>query len=930
MGGLIERSAALGVVGDALARAASGKGGTVVLSGGAGLGRTALLRHARENAVALGFRVLASSPTPVTVGHSQAVVRDWLAPLARAARPGQRPFDGPAAGLAEALRSGAQDHPAWELAPLDYALTWLLDNLTDDGPVLLAVDDAQWADPRSLELLDLLSARVALTPALLVLAVRAGETPTAPDVLDRILGRAAVIEPEPLSRWGVGELVRESADSPAARLGTAELHRRTGGVPFLVRELLRAGTVDEVPRTVVEWVADRLGRLDEATAALARTVAVLADEASFDALAALDGVPVAALADPLDVLAEAGLVRLGLWRARSACPLLGEALLGALTPTARSDLHRRAADLLVSLERPPQVVAGHLVHTLPHDDPEVVALLREAAEASLAAGRPTQAAQQLLRAVGETPPEDTDPELVALAASAHLSAGLPEEALLLWRQAQERGRTDEQRAAWLTAMGEVQMSLGECEGARACYRAAHGALVGAGLDGSGPEGRLLLARAGMARAMSDGTPSELGERVAQVTARDPAADTHADRLLLGLAACQLALRGEDRESARTLALRALGDGALLREETSEGIGFHLAAGVLTWTEAYAESSRVLDAAVEDSRARGSVLGFCASSTGLGLVHLRQGRFGEALACFDAALQRRAGGWQQEGDPTVAGAVLAHLGLGQTDAARSLEPALRRTSHRDQLVGAHTIAAAGRVRAARGDHEHALEDFLRAGRLMGGSPDNAAVVEWRELAVWSLLALDRRAEAVELSALALAHARRWGAPRALGFALRTRAQVLPRAEAEAHLREALDLVLPAGLVDHTARTEVDLGRLLLADRSRRADAVALLRSGVEHARAAGALPVTRRATPLLARLGVRLTDGPRSPLDALTPGERRVVELAASGLTNRQVAQELVVTVKAVEWHLSNAYRKLRVTSRDQLAGMLYGSSSSDM
>lgn len=929
MGGLIERSAALGVVGDALARAASGRGSTVVLSGGAGLGRTALLRHARKNAAALGFRVLASSPTPVTVGHSQAVARDWLAPLARAARPGQRPFDGPATGLAEALRSGAQDHPAWELARLDYALTWLLDNLTDHAPVLLAVDDAQWADPRSLELLDLLSARVALTGVVLALAVRAGEAPSGPDPLDRVLGRAAVVEPEPLSRWGVGELVRESAGSPAAGLDAAELHRRTGGVPFLVRELLRAGTVDEVPRTVVEWVADRLGRLDDATAELARTVAVLADEASLDALAAVRGVTVAALADPLDALAAAGLVRLGLWRARPACPLLAEALLGAMTPSARSDLHRRAAALLVSLERPPQVVAGHLVHTLPHDDPEVVALLREAAEASLAAGRPADAAQQLLRAVGETPPADTDPALVALAASAHLTAGLQEEALLLWREAQERGPTGEQRAAWLAAMGEVQMSLGDCEGARACYRAAHGALVEAGRDGSGPDGRLLLARAGMAQALLDGTSSVPGETVAQVLDREPAADTHADRLLLGLAACGLALRGEDRESARALARRALGDSALLREETSEGTGFHLTAGVLTWADAYAESSRVLDAAVEDSRARGSVVGFCAASTGLGLVHLRQGRFGEALARFDAALQRRAGGGQQVGDPTVAGAVLAHLGLGQTDAARALEPALRRASRRGQLVDAHTIATAGRVRAADGDHEHALDDFLRAGRMMGGSPDNASVVEWREPAVWSLLALDRRAEAEELSALALEHARRWGAPRAVGVALRTRAQVLPRDEAEAHLREALDLVRPAGLVDHIARTEVDLGRLL-ADRSRRADAVALLRSGVEHARAAGALPVTRRATRLLTRLGVRLTDGAGSPLDALTPGERRVVELAASGLTNRQVARELVVTVKAVEWHLSHAYRKLGVGSRDQLAGMLYGSSSSDM
>jgi DNA-binding NarL/FixJ family response regulator len=601
-----------------------------------------------------------------------------------------------------------------------------------------------------------------------------------------------------------------------------------------------------------------------------------------------------------------------------------------MPPSGRSALHRRAADHLTRMRRPRQVIAAQLLHTLPGEDPEVVAVLRAAAAESLAAGAPAVAARQLLRAVGETRPEDTDPALVAQAAAAHRTAGLCEQALHLWRQAQDRATSPDQRAGWLTDMGDVQLTLGDREAARTSYRSALGALVDAGRDRSSPQARLVHARSGLARAWYDGLGTDLTGAVGAATARPPAEDTQADRLLLGLAACQLALRGEDRDSARSLALRALGDGALLREETADGPGFLAAAGVLTWAGAYEEAMQVLDAAADDSQARGSALGLGTASTGRGFVHLRRGRLREALTCFDLALQRREEGWESCGGPALAGTVLTLLGQGRLEEACALEHDLRGVSGRGGPGGAQPVATAGLLRATSGDHEQALEDYRRAATLMGGFPDNASVVEWRELSVGSLLALDRRAEAEDVSAEALEHARRWGAPRALGFALRTRARVLSLEDAEAHLREAVALMCSAGIADHTARAEVDLGRLLLRDRARRAEALSLLRTGAERARSAGARPVFRRAARVLARFGVRLGEAHESPLGTLTRGERRVVELAASGLTNRQIAQRLAVTVKAVEWHLSNAYRKLAVSSRVQLAGVLYGSSSSDM
>jgi hypothetical protein len=145
-------------------------------------------------------------------------------------------------------------------------------------------------------------------------------------------------------------------------------------VPFLVHELLREGTAGGTPQTVVESLRHRLGRLGAPAVQLARTVAVLGDEASFDAVADLTAQSVADIADPLEVLVDAGVLAVGMWRAWPAHPLVREAILSALTPSQRSDLHRKAAAHLTALGRPRQAVASHLLHTLPGEDPAVVEL----------------------------------------------------------------------------------------------------------------------------------------------------------------------------------------------------------------------------------------------------------------------------------------------------------------------------------------------------------------------------------------------------------------------------------------------------------------------------------------------------------------------------------------------------------------------------
>jgi DNA-binding CsgD family transcriptional regulator len=927
MGGLIERTAETSAVRDLLARAREGRGSSLLLRGAAGIGRSAVVEHAQEMARESGFTVLSAFPTPVSSTLPLGLVHDWLGPLVRAVRPGAPPFDGPAAELAEAMAAASRPHPVWNLAALDHAVTWALESLCAARPVLLTVDDVQWLDAGSLQLLDLVSARVRSTPLALVLALRGGEPTGFPEILERLASRAVSLELRPLTVAGLEQLRhRPDRASGAAPLSAEELHRLTGGIPFLAREILRSDQ-DGAPAEVVDWLHERLGRLGEPAVSVARATAVLGHEAELDAVAALTDLDVADLADPLAQLHAADVLEVERWRARPAHPVLAEALLRGLSPSQRSHLHQAAAAHLGACDAPAEVVAGHLLHTVPREDPAVVELLRAVGRRELEDGAPDVAARLLVRAASETRPEDTTCEVLGESATACLLAGRPAAAFELWTLAVDRAGDAATRAGLLVRLGDARMAFGHRAEASDAYTRAEALLAEGGHGPGSPELSGLRARRSLVRAWCDGVTPEPAHTLDPTLRRPAESDTHTDRQLFALAALDRALCGNGRAAARGLALRALGGGLLLREETADGTGFYTAPAVLSWADAHAESLQALNAAVKDAHQRGSVPGIATATSWRGLVHLRQGRLRQARGDFQAALGLRAQGWPGFAEPALAGAALTRLALGQDDDALALETALRAAAARGQFVGAFPLAAAGLIRATYGDHEHALKDYRRAGRLMGSHPDNGSIVEWRELSVWSLKALGRLDEARDVALEATHHARVWGAPRGLGIALRALAQVSPRDEAVALLREAADLFDAGTCVDHRARAWTDLARLLLdGDAAERDEAVALLRRALAHGRADRVPPVVLRATRLLVRAGEQVSDPSADPAASLTPGERRVVELAASGHTNRQIAQKLFVTVKAVEWHLSNAYRKLTISSRAELAAALYGES----
>ena len=162
------------------------------------------------------------------------------------------------------------------------------------------------------------------------------------------------------------------------------------------------------------------------------------------------------------------------------------------------------------------------------------------------------------------------------------------------------------------------------------------------------------------------------------------------------------------------------------------------------------------------------------------------------------------------------------------------------------------------------------------------------------------------------------ARRWGAPGALGSALRARGLVLGDQRGEESLRDAAAVLGGSICKLEHARALVELGATLRRTGHRR-EARDPLRSGLEQARICGAAPLATRAEEELRATGASPRDVIRAGVDVLTASERRVAQLAAGGMTNKQIAQTLFVTVKTVETHLHRAYQKLDVSSRAQLA-----------
>jgi DNA-binding CsgD family transcriptional regulator len=275
--------------------------------------------------------------------------------------------------------------------------------------------------------------------------------------------------------------------------------------------------------------------------------------------------------------------------------------------------------------------------------------------------------------------------------------------------------------------------------------------------------------------------------------------------------------------------------------------------------------------------------------------------------------------------------LAHVLLerGKIDEAEEVIDAVRV----DELLPGHRIQplhGRGRVRLATGAADQALADFVAAGEC-AESVDirNPAYIPWRSESALALRQLDRVDEARALARDELELSRRWGAPRTIGVSLRALGVVEGGEAGEQLLREAVDVLANSPARLEQARALIDLGAVLRRGNSR-SEARQFLRQGIELAHRCGGTALVERANLELAATGAHPRTIMLSGLDALTASERRVAQMAAKDMSNKDIAQALFVTVKTVEQHLGRVYRKLEISSRRQLGAALGGAAEAPM
>jgi DNA-binding CsgD family transcriptional regulator/tetratricopeptide (TPR) repeat protein len=939
---LLEREREVERVRAALRAVRRHAGGTLVIEGAAGIGKSRLLEEARVQASRLGVRVLNARATELEQGFPFGVVRQLFERPLLEADTGERDrWLAGAAALAADVLTGAPPTASSEsgVGPSagdpgyawQHGLYWLASNLAADAPLALVVDDLQWCDAPSASALAFTARRLEDQPLALILATRPLDPALTPEAA-ALAGDpdAELMRPSSLTEGAIAALIAARlADDPDDRFVRASLEV-TGGNPFLVGELLTelaargleptAAVAPDVgaivPRGIANAVLLRLARLAPEAAALARTVSALGDGAQVGDAARLAGLTGVDLEAAMAALVSAGVVEPG-GTVRFTHPILRAAIYGDLIPPERERLHHAGASILRERGAPADQVAAQVMHTEPAGDPEAVAVLRAAAHRALALGDATGAAALLSRALDEPPIDADRPAVVLALGQARARAGAPD-AVAPLTEIVERGQDPTAIAVAAIELGGMLFFAGRPAEGAATLRRAQERLPA----GEPAREQLKVALLGL----SSTSASARREAEATIAAlRDPGGPARnvLEATTLATLAMEEVLNLRSASTAIDLAQRAIAAGLPVEPHRGENWA-NLALAALAAAGDFDAARRAADEILARARARGAALTVVAISALRARIGVRRGDLAAAQADAQAAIELAPDLLGAEFLVlAVSAAVLAGLDRDETpDALRRLIDRADVRSDTEFLPSSVLRYASGVLRAAAGNHEAAIEE-LRGGALdhpMFGAK-NPAVVPWRSAAALSLADLGRHDEARTLAVDEVRRAQSFGAPREIGVALRAHALVGPGAERSQRLAEALAVLAPSPARLEHARVLVDLGATFRTAGQRSAAREPLLEGLVLAARC-GARTLERRARAELAAIGLRPRTTERAGADALTPSERRVVELAATGGTNREIAQTLFVTEKTVETHLGRSFRKLDISSRRQLPDVL--------
>ncbi|HEX8122419.1 MAG TPA: AAA family ATPase [Solirubrobacteraceae bacterium] len=932
---LLERDDQLAVIAEAANAVSRGETRAIAIVAEAGLGKSSLIAATADAAAAAGLHTLRARGAELERDFPFGVVLQLLGGRAAALeRDGL--FTGSAA-LARPLLLGERsptDVAAGDPAAMLHGLFWLVSELAERGPLALLVDDLHWADELSVRFVLHLFERSRDLPGLLAVAARPAEPGAPRELVARVVGHEAATELQPraLSEEAVAAVVARAGFPGGDRneAFVAACRDVTGGNPLLLRELLRAllaegagadaagvARVREIgPHPVSRAVMLSLGRLDPAAAALARALAVLGDGASLHTAAALAEVDVETAAR-----AAASLELAGIFRREAGLgfvhPIVRSAVYADLPPSERALAHRLAARVLAP-DAPVERVAAHLLVATPATDAWAAQTLERAAAAALESGAPTVAAAHLRRAVEEPPAAEDRPRILGALGRALAAAGEPEAADVL-EQAVEAAPPGRERALLLLELGRLHTAANALRpGAAAFDRGA------AELNGDDEELRLELDAAWvMATLFDPAVGVSAMARIEPLLAPGARPRTPGQRKVLAHIASAETLRIGDRLQGVELARRAWGAGALLADAGAEDAVLGGVTAALSFAEHYEEAVEVADAMVEDARIRGSALGFVSASYLRGALFLLWGKVPDAIADLEVAVDGRRSNWEQYRARAIGQLAEAVFEGGDEERALTLlRDSEAEPGYGEGLMWAAHLDHRGNVALARGEHQEALDCYAqaRAGMAAVMPPINPAFSPCRRGMAVALTRLGRPDEGRALAEEDLELARRWGAPATIGAALLARGLTAGRDGID-DLREAVAIVTQTDVGLPAARARFALGVALRAA-GRRTEARDALRGALDAAEGCGARRIAALAREELVALGARPRRARLSGVESLTPSERRVARMAAEGMTNREIAEALFVTRKAIQWHLGNAYRKLRIQSREELPDAL--------
>jgi DNA-binding CsgD family transcriptional regulator len=901
---LYGRDAERSAIAALLNAARESRSGVLVLRGQAGAGKSALLRDAVMQAA--DMQVLDSRGVESEAELAFAGLHQLLRPVL-----GQVDRLPPPQATALKAAFGLQQGRGEDRFLVSLAVLGVLAEVAERRPVLCVVDDAHWLDEASASALGFVARRLEAEGVVLLFTAR--------DEAPRRFDAAGLPELEiaGLDRVAVAALLADRAAVTVDPQVRERLVEQTGGNPLALTELaslLTAGQLSgkeplppQLPLTdaVQRAFLERVRRLP--TDAQTLLLVAAAEDTGRPATVLAAAATMGAGAGALDAAEEAKLVRVHGGSLEFHHPLVRSAVYQAATTSQRRLAHRALAAAL-HREGDADRRAWHLAAAAVEPDEQVVGELDAVAERARGRGGFEAACAALERAAGLcADPVARGRRLVAAAESAWLAGQLDRTAGLL-------------QAVWpLAAEPLVRAEVGRLRGwyelSVGSAAAAQPILVQAALDVATVDPRrarrILAAAAEAAWLERDrAAGAELGRVAASL---DPPADPH-DRYFADLVAGFLHALDRDLAAAVPLLTRAIGLARRLEDPDLLAIAAHYAFYVGDDTAAYQLNVRVAATA----RAEGKATDLLFALSRLAQAELLGGRWTAAAASAGEAV-RLASGTGQRALSALPLAWLTLLAALQGD----------QDGFWSRVVETEQVAAA----YALGVFQGAVHDVLHWARAVQkqatARPASAATLlgELSHPVVVTMAALDgveatvhggRRNSALKWLRLLQAVATHTGAPWAQARAAHAHGLLSEGHVARSRFEEALEYHRRAQRPFEQARTELAYGELLRRAR-RRVDARAHLEAALDAFEGLSAAPWAERARLELRASGQAVRRRDPSTLRQLTPQELQVARFVARGLPTREVAAQLFLSPRTVDFHLRNVFAKLGISSRTQLA-----------